>query len=268
MSGGIDPPHGGEPAAPVLLAIETAGSACSAAVARGGTVLAAECRALRHGHAEALFPMIGRVMQKAGLAPSQLEIVATALGPGGFTGIRVGLAAAHGIALAVGARLIGISSFAAIAARIADRRVAKPGAGSAAEILLVALDSRRADLYVQLFALGAAAPLAPPRAVLAEGLADHVASLRSASSGDAPLLIAGDAVEAAAAALRGRAAIAVANDSAPDAKGVLAGALRQLQSDASDGAPASPVRPLYLRAPDVTLPKSTPPTPPIPGAAR
>src|SRR6202790_5335643 len=71
---------------PVLLAIETAGSACSAAVARGDTVLAAECRALRHGHAEALFPMIERVMQKAGLAPSQLDLVAAALGPGGFTG--------------------------------------------------------------------------------------------------------------------------------------------------------------------------------------
>src|SRR5712692_3264128 len=141
-----------ERTAPTLLAIETAGSACSAAVARGGTVLAAECRALRHGHAEALFPMIERVMDQAGLSPSQLEAVAAAIGPGGFTGIRVGLAAAHGIALAVGARLIGVSSFAAVAARVAGPRIGGPGGtlcqgsggqASGCQTLMVALDSRR-----------------------------------------------------------------------------------------------------------------------------
>ena len=254
---------------PVLLAIETAGSACSAAVARGDTVLAAECRALRHGHAEALFPMIERVMQKAGLSPSQLGAVAAALGPGGFTGIRVGLAAAHGIALAVGARLVGVSSFAAVAACMAGRRVAAAG-GSGEQTLLVALDSRRADLYVQLFALGTASPLAAPQALIADRLADYVASGTPSLPGDAPLLIAGDAAEAAATALRGRSAIAVADNSAPNAEGVLAAALRQLRCDAPAGAPANPVRPLYLRAPDVTLPKVTPAQRPhrIPAGAR
>jgi len=104
ISGGMIQPRS-ERRPLTLLAIETAGSACSAAVARGGLVLAAERLRLRHGHAEVLFPMIERVMQEAGLAPAQLDAVAAAIGPGGFTGIRVGLAAAHGIALAVGARL-------------------------------------------------------------------------------------------------------------------------------------------------------------------
>jgi len=132
-------------------------------------VRAFESRALRHGHAEALLPMIERVMREAGLTPSQLGAVAAAIGPGGFTGIRVGLAAAHGIALAVGARLIGISSFAAVAARIA-------GIGEGAcETLLVALDSRRAELYVQLFAGDAGSPLAAPQALLEGELADYVA---------------------------------------------------------------------------------------------
>src|SRR5437870_8943444 len=103
--------------------------------------------------------MIERVMAEAGLAPPQLEFVAAAIGPGGFTGIRVGLAAAHGIALAIGGRLVGVSSFAAAAATIA-------GAGH--EALLVALDSRRADLYVQLFGADAVSPLAPPLALLAD----------------------------------------------------------------------------------------------------
>jgi tRNA threonylcarbamoyladenosine biosynthesis protein TsaB len=255
---------------PTLLAIETAGSACSAAVARGGVVLAAERLALRHGHAEALFPMIERAMQAAGLAPSQLDAVAAAIGPGGFTGIRVGLAAAHGIALAVGARLVGISSFAAVAARVTGPGIGEPGgagchgAGGQAsgfQALLVALDSRRADLYVQLFAPDGSAPLASPQALVADRLGEYVASL----AGDATLLIAGDAAEAASAALGGRAGISIAGNSAPDAEGVLAAALHRLGLDAPADAPAGPVRPLYLRAPDVTLAK---PPRPLPAAAR
>src|SRR5260221_927840 len=115
------------PSGPTLLAIATAGSACSATVTRGGAVLASERRAMRHGHGEALLPMIDRVMATAGLPAARLDIVAAATGPGGFTGIRVGLAAAHGIALAIGARLIGITRFATVAATAAaasgrDRR--------------------------------------------------------------------------------------------------------------------------------------------------
>jgi tRNA threonylcarbamoyladenosine biosynthesis protein TsaB len=208
---------------------------------RDGALRASESRAMRHGHVEALFPMIDRVMAEAGLAPAQLDAVAVATGPGGFTGIRVGLAAAHGIALAVGVRLIGVTSFAAVAARIADT-----GAETAGEALLVALDSRRADLYVQLFARDGASPLAAPQALLAGQLKDHVARLDLRS-----LLIAGDAAAAAATALGGRLRCAVAQESAPDAQGVAAAALAEIYSDAMVG----PVRPLYLRPPDVTLPK-------------
>jgi tRNA threonylcarbamoyladenosine biosynthesis protein TsaB len=221
--------------------------------------------------------MIEQVMAEAGLAPSQLDAVATAIGPGGFTGIRVGLAAAHGIALAVGAQLVGVSSFAAVAARLAGPRIVELGGsgcqGSECQALLVALDSRRADLYVQLFALDTASPLGAPQALLADRLGCYVASLMSGSSREAKLLIAGDAAEAAASALGGRAGIAIAGNSAPDARGVLAAALRQLRVDASAGAPASapadPVRPLYLRPPDVTLPerpvaKRPPPIPATP----
>ena len=209
-------------------------------------MLAAESRALRHGHAEMLFPMIERVMAEAGLAPAQLDAVAAAIGPGGFTGIRVGLAAAHGIALGVGARLVGISSFAAVAARVA-------GIGeSGCDMLLVALDSRRADLYVQLFARDLASPLAAPQALLPDRLGDYVAGLAPGlRHPDAPLLIAGDAADAAAAALGGRVRCVLAGDSAPDAKGVAVAALAELRS----GALAGPVRPLYLRPPDVTVPK-------------
>ncbi len=226
------------PATAALLAIETAGSSCSVAVAQGDAVLAAEGRPLRHGHAEALFPMIERVMAEAGLSPSQLAVIAAATGPGGFTGIRVGLAAAHGIALAVGARLVGITSFAAVAAGVGA------AGGAAGEILLVALDSRRADLYVQLFA--GAVPLAAPQALLPGDLAAYVARI----AGNARLLIAGDAAAAAAASLRAHTGVTVASGSLPDARGVAAAALRHPAAGAAD----QPARPLYLRPPDVTLP--------------
>lgn len=235
-----------------LLAIETAGSSCSVVVARGDAVIAEEGRPLRHGHAEALFPMIERVMAQARLHPAQLAAVAAATGPGGFTGIRVGLAAAHGIALATGARLIGITSFAAVAARVAAADKGEE------EHLLVALDSRRADLYVQLFgpllelaAGSAAVPLGAPQAVLPDDLAAYVAH----HAGGARLLIAGDAAAAAAACLGTRHGLRIANASAPDARGVAAAAVRQPAAMAAD----RPARPLYLRPPDVTLPARRPP---------
>jgi tRNA threonylcarbamoyladenosine biosynthesis protein TsaB len=228
--------------APNLLAIETAGSRCSAAVAHGKRILAAASQALRHGHGEVLVPMLDRVMAEAALPPHQLDIVAAAIGPGGFTGIRVGLAAAQGIALATGARLVGITGFAAVAQALRNARAG----GQRGSNLLVALDSRRDDLYIQLFAADMTSPHAPPQAVLPDLLEDYLGAPRAA-----PLLVAGDAAEAAAAALHGRIDVEVVPDSAPDAIGI---ALVALEAARSAEAP-EPVRPLYLRPPDVTLRK-------------
>jgi tRNA threonylcarbamoyladenosine biosynthesis protein TsaB len=224
---------GGDRRAPVLFAFDTAASACSVAVGRGGGVLAHERREMRHGHAEALLPMIDRVMAAAGLAPTAIEIVTVSVGPGGFTGIRAGLAAAQGVALASGARLIGVTSFAVVAARLPRRD----------EPLLVALDSRREDLYVQLFSCDGALPGEPAVVPPAE-LAAFVAT----TVGNAALCIAGDAADNAAAALADRGSLTVIPGSAPDALGVLAAA--------TDDRYTGPARPLYLRPPDVSFPKS------------
>jgi tRNA threonylcarbamoyladenosine biosynthesis protein TsaB len=243
--------HGPRPgsSALLLLAIDTAGSGCSAAILRGGETLAAEIRPLRHGHAEALLPMIERVARAAGVAAAELDAVAAAIGPGGFTGIRAGLAAAHGIALAAGARLVGVTSFAAVAAASRGRRIGgntrEVARGAAAAPLLVALDSRRADFYVQLFAGDHASPLAEPAAILPDRLPAYVAGLIGGR-----LEVAGDVAELAAGALgRDRPADPIPR-SAPDALGVAAAALFALES----GMPGVPVRPLYLRPPDVTPP--------------
>jgi tRNA threonylcarbamoyladenosine biosynthesis protein TsaB len=185
-------------------------------------------------------------MQAAGLPSAALEGIAVAVGPGGFTGIRVGLGAAHGIALALQVRLVGVTSFAAVVAALTD------GDGAPGTVL-VALDSRRDDLYVQLFDRASAEPLTAPATMLPEALADYVA----AAAGAVPLLIAGDMADSAAAVMRGHFDIALAAGSAPDARGVLAAALRQIERDPA----GSPARPLYLRPPDVTLPKRREPVP-------
>jgi len=225
---------------PTLLAIETAGSACSVAVGTGSGVLSAERQAMRYGHVEALLPMVDRVLAASGLTRAALDGVAVGVGPGGFTGIRVGLGAAQGIALALKARLIGVTSFAAVAAMLPS------GAGS----VLVSLDSRREDFYVQLFDRASGLPLAEPAAVMPADVPGHVSEAAYAG----PLLLAGDIVEATAAALGGRFVIEIADNSAPDARGVLTAALRRVAREPG----GIPVRPLYLRPPDVTVPKNSP----------
>ena len=205
------------------------------AVARGSVVIAADRRAMRHGHGEALMPLVEAAAARAGIAPQALDIVAVSLGPGSFTGVRVGLAAARGIALAAGARLVGVSSLAAVAA-LATRPHAP---------LVVALDSRRDDIYVQVFAPGGA-PLADAAAILPDRLGDWLTPVIGTSA----VTIAGDAAEAAATALSGERAVTAIPNSAADARGVLAALAK------SDPRPlGADVAPLYLRPPDVSAPK-------------
>jgi tRNA threonylcarbamoyladenosine biosynthesis protein TsaB len=194
---------------------------------------------MRHGHGEALLPMIDAAMTTAHIKPEVLDVIAVAVGPGGFTGIRVGLAAAHGIALAVGARLVGATSFAAVA-ELADQENGSP--------LLIALDSRRADLYVQLFDTNGE-PLAEPAAVLSKDLPAYLMVIAA----DAPLRIAGDATADAAAALGPRVNVSLLSRTEPNALGVLRASRRR---------PSTPARAFYLRPPDVTLSKRDHRSPP------
>ena len=92
-----------------VLGIDTSAAACSAALWRDGAVIAREHAAMARGHAESLMPMVERVMR--GAAYESLDAVAVTAGPGAFTGLRIGLAAARGIALAAGIPAIGVSAF-------------------------------------------------------------------------------------------------------------------------------------------------------------
>lgn len=222
---------------PVVLALDTAGLSCSVAVGIGDRVAGAERVASMHGQAEILLPLVDRVMTAARLEPVALDAVAATVGPGSFTGIRVGLAAARGIALAANAQLFGVSSFAAVAAAVPRRECDR--------FLLVVLESRREDLYVQLFD-PTLSPMAEPAAITPAALAEVV----DAMIGRRRLVIAGDAAHRASSILAERPDTAVLNDSAPDATGVL----RSARSLTRCGASGNAARPVYLRAPDVKLP--------------
>ena len=208
-------------------------------VASGETVLGAQSDTAMHGQAEILLPMVDSVMRRAGLPASALDIIGVTVGPGSFTGIRIGLAAARGIARATGAPVIGVTGFEAVAAGF-------PGSSLGAGFILIALESRREDLYVQLFDHTRVA-LEDPTATMPAALNERL----SAIIGGAPLLIAGDAAQRAASNLSKRPDTMVAAASAPDAAGVLQAALCRWPLPEQRAKPA----PLYLRPPDVTFSK-------------
>src|SRR3989449_1869848 len=130
----------------LILAIDTALEACAAAVldTDAGELLAQEQLLMKRGHAEALMPMIARVMHSANLAFTALDRIAVTVGPGSFTGLRVGISAARGLALAAGRPAIGLSTLSAFAA---PHVAARSG-----DTIIAAIDARNEQVYFQVFA--------------------------------------------------------------------------------------------------------------------
>src|SRR6266705_7028939 len=106
----------------LVLAIDTALDACAAGVldTDAGKLIARESQAMKRGHAEALMPLIARVMKESGLPFAALDRIAVTVGPGSFTGLRVGVAAARGIGLAAGKPVVGLTTLAAMAVPFID----------------------------------------------------------------------------------------------------------------------------------------------------
>lgn len=235
--------------APLALGFDCATAACSVAVARGGVTLAARREALVHGHAAILPPMIDSVLREAGLDYPALELLAVTVGPGSFTGIRIALAAARGLALALDLPLAGRTTFEALADALSPASRAWLDARGAT--LLAAVDSRRAEIF-----------LAGYDAMLRPAIAARAATpqVLAAELPPGAYLLAGDAAETLRAALLAAghdpARLALAPEAAqPEARHFVPaiatrGAAAWRRHNAKHGLP----RPLYLRPPDVTLP--------------
>src|SRR3954462_1163864 len=146
-----------------VLAIDTALEACSAAVLDSGNGgVASESLPRVRGHAEALMPLIGRVMKQAALEFSELDRIAVTTGPGSFTGLRVGIAASRGIALATGKPAIGLSTLAGLAAPLI--------ADDDSTNVVAAIDARHDHVYLQVFGSGGRTLVSPRIAPLREAM--------------------------------------------------------------------------------------------------
>jgi len=211
----------------IVLGLDTCLSSCSVAVleaALGGErVLASAREVMARGHQERLATMAQAVMAEAGLTFDKLDRIAVTVGPGSFTGLRVGIAFAKGLALALDKPAVGIGTLEALAAE-------------ADGLVFPAIDARRGQLYLQAFDEGRS--LMAPGALSAETAAARIAEL----SMGRPFTLVGSGA-------------ALLAELMPSARIVHAeGAdARHVARLAAARAPA-PLKPLYLRAPDAKLP--------------
>ena len=127
----------------LILAIDTALDACAAGVldTDAGQMIAQESQAMKRGHAEALMPLIARVIQQSGIAFASLDRIAATTGPGSFTGLRVGLSAARGIGLAANKPVVGVTTLTAYAAPVVSQNAEPP--------VISAIDARHGQVYFQ-----------------------------------------------------------------------------------------------------------------------
>ena len=230
-----------------ILAFDTCMAACSAAVTRGegGAVRLFRAYEQRErGHAEAIVPMILGVMAEAELGFDELDRLAVTVGPGSFSGVRIGVATARGLVLASGLPAVGVTTLAVMA-----RQVIALGAQGEAKCLGITHDARRGQIYLGLFDRKAA-PLSEPMVIGVEealNLLPHSSLVVAGSGGSLLAEVARDA---------GRELEAVLPDLLPDAGQLAEMAVEQPISD-------EPLRPLYLRPPDAkpqsaqTLPRQS-----------
>jgi tRNA threonylcarbamoyladenosine biosynthesis protein TsaB len=131
----------------MILGLETATDVCAAATASGGRVVAESSAEERHIHAERLMAMVDEVLARSGCSVRECEAIAISIGPGSFTGLRIGLSVAKGLAFSAGKPIVPVPTLRAIAEQTArrDRDHAVPA-------ILPLLDARKDEVYAALFA--------------------------------------------------------------------------------------------------------------------
>ncbi|MDA1131718.1 MAG: tRNA (adenosine(37)-N6)-threonylcarbamoyltransferase complex dimerization subunit type 1 TsaB [Proteobacteria bacterium] len=219
-----------------LLAFDTCFAACSVAVIVDGVVAAHRATVLHRGHAEALLPMVAATLSDSGLAWDGIAGLGVTVGPGTFTGMRAGLAAARGIALVRRIPVAGFSSLHALAAG-----AVRSGAVGPADPMLATADARRGEVYVQVFGPGVV-PLGQPELVAAADVRAPVGAI-VLGTGAGSVLAAHPALQS------------VEHPAHPDAADVAALAAAAMASPGWRD--PGPPQPLYIRAPHVTKQKKS-----------
>jgi tRNA threonylcarbamoyladenosine biosynthesis protein TsaB len=192
----------------------------------------------QRGQAERLIPMLKEVMATTGLAFHELDRIAVTTGPGTFTGVRIGVAAARALALASGVPTVGVSSLAVMAHQAHERL----GASRRQRLLAVAVDARRDSVFIQLFP-HRHHPVGPPQLLALPAAAQCLLALAE-----------GDPIIVGSGARRVLRALTSAGGQGEASLPDLLPAARALASLACELAPTQSLQPNYLRPPDVKPP--------------
>lgn len=224
-----------------LLVIDTALGACTAAVFEDDRPLAVRFEPMTKGHQERLGGLVRDAMAEAGGGFDVLDRIGVTVGPGSFTGLRVGMAFAQGLGAALDRQVVGLSTLDALAASLPD--------DDPPTVALI--DARRGQVYARLFDGGR--PLGPDAALTLEDAAVQIRDL------DRPVRLVGSGAPVLVEAFPDVQAVLVDTRAAPSPEAL---AILTARADPA----VSPPRPLYLRAPDAT-PPSRLPGQPRPGAS-
>ena len=212
---------------PLVLGFSTSGPACAGLLLRGADVLADRHEPMQKGQGERLIPMLEEMLTEAGCAWADLDRLGVGVGPGNFTGIRLAVSAARGLALGLDIPAIGVNSFDALALGT-DKPV------------LVCIDARGGKVYLQLFGRGVHEDRAPEIADLAALPAEIMGQ---------GLYCVGSAADLVAAQIGGVAG---------PAHYYPGSAVARIASTADVRASDRPT-PFYLRDPDAAPPREAPP---------
>ena len=223
-----------------IVAFDTTMETCSVAVCTDDHVIARRQEYFSNGHAERLVPMIQSVLAEADTGYGEIDLIAVTVGPGKFTGIRVGLSAARGIALTTGASVVGVSTLDVIA-----EGARKRSSFDRESTIMVIHNALRDELFCQMVPFDAAVSSTPPITV---ALADAVSLLPAG-----PVTVVGSGVRLLKDQIiceRSDVTISDAPNS-PDASdlariGDRIARLGQIEK--------WPPKPLYIRAPDARVP--------------
>ncbi len=222
----------------LLAAIDTSTALGSIALFDGERLVAEDARRVSNAHGESLLPMVDAIFARAGWSARDVERWAVGVGPGSFTGVRIAVATAKGIALATGAELVGVTSLDAVAL----------GLGPAGELVASVVAAGKGELFVQV-RRGDELVLEPAH-VRAEDVAGRIAAVAPAG---ARVLVAGEAAaEADWSALGDR----VERVAAPPHDLPRAAAVGRI-ARARPAGDALALEPVYVRPPEITMPRGS-----------
>jgi tRNA threonylcarbamoyladenosine biosynthesis protein TsaB len=225
-----------------VLAVDTATETGSVAVLANGQLLAEIAARVSSLHGETLMPHIERALASAGLAASELDLLAVGLGPGSFTGVRIGVATIKGLAIALGRPVVGVRT---------SRVIARAAFGP---LRVVATDAKKNEVFASAFAANDDGTLTV-RIEDVHGAPSDVAARFRVALGDAPLVVVGSALRAHPSFLAGLGPACVTAPQALDTPRAAMLAVEAMEAHAQRGPDdLAALEPAYVRGADAILP--------------